>query len=397
MGKLSWIALLYFAEGFPFGLLNETLPVYFRFQGISLQEIGLLSLIGLAWTLKFLWAPAVDLLWERKVWISGCQFFLGAGMLALALLPGIEKPNLFFWNLLLVMAFFSATQDIAIDAYTIEFLEPKEMGEANGIRVTFYRVALIVAGGLLVAGAGLFGWPAMLLTSASLMFCSALLTMRVPHLSLPRPATAHPLAEAIRTPLKQFWDRPHFVAVMSFILLFKIGDYALAPMTKTFWVDRHFTPLQIGLVPGTVGVASTVLGALIGGRLTSRWGIFKALWILGLFQAISNLVYVLAAGMAPSNLMMYMAAIAEAFCAGLGTTSFLSFLMSICDKRHAATQYALLSALFGLSRSLAGAFSGYGAQRFGYAPYFALTFLLALPAFALLAFVRRWIPQNRID
>lgn len=202
--------------------------------------------------------------------------------------------------------------------------------------------------------------------------------------------------DAVWTPLKQFLVRPGFIAVMIFILLFKVGDYSLIPMSKTFWVDRKFTPFQIGLVPGTVGVISTVLGALLGGRLTTKWGIFRALWILGLFQAVSNLVYTLAAALPPSDAMMYVAVITEAFCGGLGTASFLAFLMVICDKAHAATQYALLSAFFGLARSVAGAFSGFGAQTFGYTTYFALTFLLALPAFALLPWVRRWAPRQQV-
>ena len=178
---------------------------------------------------------------------------------------------------------------------------------------------------------------------------------------------------------------------MLFVLIFKLGDMALGPMVRPFWVDRHFTPIQIGAVPGTIGVVSTITGALLGGKLTQSWGLFRALWILGVAQAASNLMYAVAAALPPSNVLMYSASIVESFCGGLGTAPFLAFMMSICDKSQAATQYALLSALFGLTRSVSGPISGWMTERFGYATYFTATFFLAWPAFALLPWVRRWI------
>jgi PAT family beta-lactamase induction signal transducer AmpG len=161
-------------------------------------------------------------------------------------------------------------------------------------------------------------------------------------------------------------------------------------MIKPFWVDRAFTPAQIGMVSVTIGVLMTVLGALLGGFLTDRWGIFHALWILGLAQASSNLLYAVAASLPTSVPLIYSASVLESFTGGLGTGPFLAFLMSICDKQHAATQYALLSALFGLTRVISGTFSGFAVEHFGYASYFTLTFFLAFPAFALLPWVRQW-------
>jgi PAT family beta-lactamase induction signal transducer AmpG len=159
-------------------------------------------------------------------------------------------------------------------------------------------------------------------------------------------------------------------------------------------VDRQFTPLQIGAVPVTIGVVCTIAGALVGGRLTKTWGLFKSLWVLGVAQAASNLMYAAAAMLPPSDLFMYGASIVESLCGGLGTAPFLAFLMSICDKTQAATQYALLSAVFGLTRSLSGAVSGLVTQNVGYATYFTLTFFLAWPAFFLLPWVRKWIPEK---
>ncbi len=395
--KLFWVAVLYFAEGFPFGLVVDAIPVYLRFQGVSLAAIGLLGLLGLPWTLKFLWAPAVDLWGSRRTWIWICQALMGVSLVGLAALPSGEVMW-GLWAAVFLLALFSATQDIAIDAYTIQLLDKKEMGLANGVRVTAYRVALIGAGGLFVAGAGLVGWPAAFMGAALILALGSVTASRAPQPGGggPEEATSdRTLRASVLHPLGQFLLRPGFLAVALFILTFKLGDMALGPMIKPFWVDRHFTPVEIGLVPGTLGVVATIVGALLGGGLTNRWGIFKGLWVFGILQAVSNLAYVAAASLPPSPGLMYFASAVESFCGGLGTAPFLAFLMSICDKAHAATQYALLSALFGLTRALSGAFSGFAVEELGYAAYFTATFFLAWPAFLLLPWVKRWAGDER--
>ena len=394
--KLFWIAVLYFGEGFPFGIINDALPVYFRVHGLRLADIGLLSLVGLPWTLKFLWAPAVDLWGRRRTWVLGCQAALVLGLLAVLWLDP-TRVGTSLWIVLLALAVASATQDIAIDAYTIELLDRSEMGPANGIRVTAYRVALIAAGGAFVAAAGLLGWPAAFVGAAAIMGVSLVVVSGwLPQPSsdgerrgLPASGTSA-FEHAVAVPLRAFTDRPGFVVVVLFILTYKLGDMALGPMVRPFWVDRQFSPVQIGAVPGTLGVVSTILGALLGGSLTARWGMFRALWVLGLGQAGSNLMYAVAATLPPSTPLMYAASVVESFCGGLGTAPFLAFLMAICDKAHAATQYALLSALFGLTRVLAGAASGWAAEQMGYAAYFTMTFFLAAPALLLLPWMRAW-------
>ncbi len=393
--KLYWVTALYFAEGFPFGIVYDALPVFFRIHGISLAEIGALSLRGLPWALKFLWAPAVDAWGRRRTWVVGCQVCVTFSLLAiLAVDP--SRVSTVLWVVVLGLAFFSATQDIAIDAYTIELLDEPEMGPANGVRVTAYRVALISAGGLLVALAGLIGWPLAFGGAAALMGGSSLLSTQLPEAARPRVAGASALSgmetlkRAVWTPLRQFFQVPGFPVVILFVLTFKLGEMALGPMVRPFWVDQHFTPVQIGAVPGTLGVISTIVGALMGGSLTARWGIFRALWILGIAQAASILVYAAAAALPPSTALMYSASIVESFCGGLGTAPFMAFLMSICDKAHAATQYALLSALFGLTRVVAGMVSGWATEVFGYPTYFTLSFVLAWPALLLIPRVQAW-------
>ena len=393
--KLYWVAVLYFAEGFPFGLIKDTLPVFFRVHGVRLADIGLLTLVGLPWSLKFLWAPAVDLWGQRRSWILACQALLIVGIFAL-LAVDPSRVTALTWALLVSLAILSATQDIAIDAYTIELLDEEDMGPANGLRVTTYRIALISAGGVLVALAGLMSWPTAFLAAAALMGGAVLFSWKMPHPQRPRPSVALPergvgaLQGAVWTPLRQFFAHRGFISVLCFILLYKLGDMALGPMVRPFWVDRQFSMLQIGAVPGTVGVVATVIGALLGGSLTKRWGVIRALWLLGIAQAASNLTYAVAAAFPPSTPLMYTASVVESLCGGLGTAPFLAFLMTICDKNHAATQYALLSALFAPVGLAAATLSGWAVERLGYTAYFSVTFVLAWPALLLLPWVRRW-------
>ncbi|HYC22296.1 MAG TPA: MFS transporter, partial [Candidatus Bathyarchaeia archaeon] len=179
--------------------------------------------------------------------------------------------------------------------------------------------------------------------------------------------------------------------VFLFILTYKLGDASIGPMIKPFWVDRGLSVQEIALVSTTFGVVASVLGALAGGVLTSRWGILRGLAVLGVAQAVSNLGYAAAAATGAGRAGIYTASLIESFTGGLGTAAFLSFLMNVCDKEQAATEYALLSAIFSLTRTLAGSLSGLGTSRLGYAPYFAATFVLALPGLALIPWLRPWI------
>jgi MFS transporter, PAT family, beta-lactamase induction signal transducer AmpG len=381
--KLLWIAAFYFASGLPFGVVNNLVPIYFRDSGAELGDIArLIGIAGYAWTLKFLWAPLVDRFGTRKGWIVATQALLGLaiGLLALA---DPRAAGTFLLALLVAVAALSATQDITLDAYAIEILREREMGPANGVRVTAYRASLLVAGGLLVALAAATGWRTIFLVGAGVMLAFALLSLLAP--ATPRGSAHH---EPIWRPLVAFLGRRHLWAIILFALTFKLGDSAMAVMAETFLVDAGLTLPQIGLL-GTLAIGGVVVGALLGGVLIARWGTYRALWALGGVQALSNLGYVLAASTAPSVWLIGGAKVFEYFTAGLGTAAFLTFLMSICEKRYAATQYALLSALYGFGRQTAIGVSGDLTEGLGYATYFFLTFLLALPAFALLPWIRR--------
>jgi PAT family beta-lactamase induction signal transducer AmpG len=202
--------------------------------------------------------------------------------------------------------------------------------------------------------------------------------------------------------LTELFARPEILPVLFFVLTFKLGDASMGFMVKPFWVDAGFSLTEIGLVSVNIGLVLSIAGGLVGGWYTDRAGIFRALWVLGLYQAISNLGYAAVAAVVPPGgeillwhrAAMYTASAAESFTGGLGTAAFLAFLMAIVDRRHSAAEYALLSSVFALSRSVAGWGSGFGAQQMGYAPYFLLTFFLSFPAYALLPWVRRMMQRT---
>jgi MFS transporter, PAT family, beta-lactamase induction signal transducer AmpG len=381
--RLSWIAALAFASGFPFGLVNETVPIYLRTHGASLVEVGQVNKLSLPWSIKWLWAPLVDRHGTRRQWIAGC--LAGLGVLTFLLgSTGGGNPGTLFWLVLVLMVVLSATQDVAIDAYTIQSTTTRELGVANSVRITLYRVAMLTAGGLLVWLAGRIGWPNSFLAGALV-----LAGLAVAGLVLPPVDRGQERAASLAQPLRALLARPGIVTVILFALIFKLDIAALEPMMRPFWVDRGLTLEEIGAVLASGRLIATILGAAAGGVFTTRFGIFTGLWVLGLIQAGSALGYWATAQFTSSNSILIVAAYFESFAAGLGTSAYLAFLMSICEKRYAATQFAVLSALLAVTRWVTGEFSGEFAERLGYAQYFLLTFFLGLPAFLLIPRLRR--------
>ncbi len=395
---MAVVALLYFSEGLPFGLINNALSVYFRVKKISLEEIGLLSLLGLAWSCKLLWAPLVDRFGRRFFWIVPAQLVVGFFSAALAILDPVNEKTL-FWLALAGICLASATQDIAADAYTIDLLEEKELGPANGVRSASYRLALIAAGGLFVMLADFCGWSFAFIAAAILMGILAILVSGLPAFRRARLAvSARPsLYQQWVGPMRALFQRPNFFIAMAFILSFKVGEAMLVAMANPFWIDRGFSPGQIGFVVGTLGTLASIIGALTGGSLTARWGIGKSLWVLGAIQAGASLGYTLASLPFAPAFSIYFAALLESLAIGLATAAFLSFLMKICDKRFSATHYAFLSTLFGFGRSLAGVISGYAASSLGYPIFFLATFLIGLAPLLMIPFLKpvlAWAPRE---
>jgi PAT family beta-lactamase induction signal transducer AmpG len=474
--KLFWVGVLYFSEGFPLGIFYDIFPVWFRQQGVELRNIGIISLLGLAWTLKFLWAPAIDHYRRHRLWMAAVDILMGMVMLAFAITAGLP---LWVWLAIAVFTLLSATNDIAIDGYTIELLDRNEMGLANGVRIGLYRVGMLAAGGILIlsdylAWSGAFicaaivfgacagfclaapreqmlvrrGGPtladelrgivlqpqALALVLLFVLGCVWLIdnatrwSLHQPNfwpiawgiagavfgvlaiarrVALPpaQPAAADAAQGPMFGALMELLRRPGIAPVLIFILIFKLADASMGFMVKPFWVDSGFTATEIGLVSVNLALGLSIAGGLAGGWYTDRAGIYRALWVLGLFQAVSNLGYALAAAVIPAaatgttlllehRVLLYSASALESFTGGLGTAAFLAFLMAIVAKQRAATEYALLSSVFALSRSFAGWASGFGAQEMGYSAYFLLTFFLAFPAYFFLPWVKAMLART---
>jgi MFS transporter, PAT family, beta-lactamase induction signal transducer AmpG len=388
--RLAIVALLYFVEGFPYGIFRSVWPVYYRTHGASLESVGLISGLYFAWSLKFLWSPIVGAWGNAQRWIAGALCIMAAALLAL----GTEDAatiSVLAWAILMVFCAASATQDIAIDAYTIGLVPRGEEGPANSVRITAYRIGLVSAGGPLLVLAGRIGWSAAFFIAALLLLLLAGTVSRTPRVGPPRSERSVDPRPAFRTWLA----RPGALGVLGFVLLYRLADLAMVPMLQPFWVDRGITLSRIALVSNTLGPIATVAGAVSGGVFVARKGIGASLFVLGAIALLPNLGYATVAALPElGNPGVYAASVLESFCAGLASAAFLACLMRICEREYAAVQYACLSALYALPGTLAGVVSGWAAHHVGYASYFAATALLGLPAYAFLPWVRPWVQDD---
>lgn len=378
----SLAAILYFSQGLPYGVLTETLNLYLSVKKVPLSTIGLLSSVGLAYTLKVFWAPLIDLFGTYRRWILGALAVIAGAMGALATVPAASTA---FWVAAVVLAIASATQDIAIDALTIRITPRDLLGPVNSARVSAYRIAIIAAGGGVAILADRIGWNAALAAVAVI----PLVIMAAVAFSVPAERGDTARKENPLRALLGWLARPGAIPLLALVLLYRLGDSALVMMIKPYWVSRGYTATEIGNITTSATMVFTIAGAIAGGAFVARFGIFRSLLWLGIAQMLSNTGYAIVATTDGGRSALYAAAVVEAFTGGLGIAAFLSFLMSICDKANAATEYAMLSAVFGLSRTVAGSLSGYFATDLGFATYFWITMLFALPGLALVVAVRR--------
>jgi MFS transporter, PAT family, beta-lactamase induction signal transducer AmpG len=394
--KLGVVALLYFIQGAPAAILWEVLPVYFRLHGVSLRAIGGLRLLELPYSLKVLWSPLVHRYGDRRMWVLGCMLGIAAILFAL---PWIDVAGVGLLVLILVLAFttLSATQDVAIDSYSVGLIAREEEGPANGVRASAYRVALVFIGGGLVFLAAALQWSVLFNLAGAVFVALGLCSLFIPRLRLAETARQHWWQGFIG------WAGTwRVIPLVAFVLTYKLGEFAIGPMVKPFWVDygKAIWPVQedlmfqIGLFPTTFGIVLSVIGALVGGAFITRYGIFHAVWFLGLLQAGSNMGYSAVEWLDLGRFGLYTASMFESFSGGLGTAAFLAFLMNVCQKEHATVQYAFLSSVFSLTGRLIGGISGLGAEHYGYGNYFAITFLLSMPAYLLLPWVKPWIREE---
>ncbi len=400
---MAALLLLGFASGLPLFLTSRTLQAWMTVEGVELGAIGLFSLVSLPYSLKFLWSPLLDrfvppFLGRRRGWLVVAQVGLTLAIAAMALQNPRQSLQLLAVNALLI-AFFSASQDIAFDAYRTDLLEEREMGAGAAISVLGYRIALLVTGSLALILADQIPWPMVYLCLAGLMLLSVLYSVWAPEpIGGDRPPDT--LSEAVRLPFLEFFQRSGVrrgVFILVFIVLYKFGDALVNNMATPFLLQTGFSQTDIGAIQGGMGLLATIVGILAGGALLSQFGINRSLWIFGGLQALSNLAYFALANVGQNYSAMVLAINVENFCGGLGTAGFVAFLMSLCNPRFSATQYALLSSLMAVSRDILVAPAGKLAEQTGWPLFFLLTLVAAVPGLALLPFFAPWHDQRGLE
>ncbi|MBP9679821.1 MAG: AmpG family muropeptide MFS transporter [Bacteriovorax sp.] len=390
--RMFVVLILGFSSGLPLGLTSGTLQAWMKTENIDLGTIGLFSLVGIPYTLKFIWSPLMDryippLLGRRRGWILLSQIGLVITIIAL----GFSDPKLtpkYIAFFAVCVAFFSASQDIAVDAYRAEILEEEELGAGASLYIMGYRLAMIVSGALALILADHLSWSTVYLIMALCMTVGIIGSIFGPEPKNNLPPKS--LGEAIYKPFVEFFKRAGAIEMLIFILIYKVDVAFAMALTTPFMMDLGFTKTDVGAVLKGVGMIATIGGTLLGGALLSKWKIKKSLWVFGILQALSGFSFFLLAKVGHSYPMMMAAICVENVCSGLATAAFTAFMMNLCDKRFTATQYALLTSFMAITRIMVQTPSGYIAKALGWEMYFIISIVISIPGLLLLTRYDKW-------
>jgi PAT family beta-lactamase induction signal transducer AmpG len=399
--RIAVITFLGFSSGLPLALTGATLQAWMTVSGVDLRTIGIFALAGLPYTLKFLWSPLMDRfvppwLGRRRGWILLTQLGLVVGIAAMAFSSPQYAP-LLLAVLALTVAFTSASQDIVIDAYRTDVLHEQERGVGAAVFVMGYRIAALVSGALALVLSDLIGWQNTYLFIAGLMGIGILTTFLGPE---PEEKVTPPanMKEAVWGPLMEYFSRNSAFPLLLLIILYKLGDAYAGSLTTAFLIrGMEFSVSEVGTINKGLGFASLITGAMLGGTLMVRLGLFRSLLIFGMLQALSNLSFMALAWTGKSYGMLVFAVAFENFSGGMGTAAFVSLLMALCDHRYTATQYALLSSLAALGRIFISPTSGFLVESVGWTSFFFVTFLTALPGLWLLWWLKSVIEGLKVE
>jgi PAT family beta-lactamase induction signal transducer AmpG len=391
--RLFWILLLGFSSGIPLALTGTTLQAWMATEKIDLTVIGIFSLVGLPYTVKYLWAPVMDrfvppFLGRRRGWMLVTQGALALAIAAMAFSDPAGATTLFA-VLALLVAFLSASQDIVVDAYRTEVLEPLELGPGAGVHILGYRIAMLTSGAIALILADRLPWKTVYLLMAGCLAVGAAASLLAPEPRLKErpPAT---LKEALVEPFVEFLSRRGAVGILLFVVLYKLDVVMATALTTPFMLELGFTKTDIGAVTKGFGMAATIVGSLAGGAVVARAGMKTSLWLFGILQSVSTLSFLALARLGHHYPMMVTAIGLENLCSGMGTAAYAAFLMSLCDKRFTATQYAILTSLMAITRVVVGAPTGYIVKAFGWENYFLISALAAIPGLLLLLRYEHW-------
>jgi PAT family beta-lactamase induction signal transducer AmpG len=385
-----------FASGMPLYVLFQLVPAWLKDGGVSLTEIGLFALVGIPYTWKFVWAPLMDrwippFLGRRRGWMLICQLAL---LLSIGILGSFEPARstwLIAW-LAAAVAFFSASQDVALDAYRREILPDEELGLGSAIHVQAYRISSLVPGSLSLILADTLPWSTVFWITAAFMAIAVVMTLAVtePKSELP---TGTGLRQAIFAPFSEYLDRRGWgglLLVLGFMFFYKIGDNMATALATPFYLDMGFSKTQIGLVAKHAALWPAIFGGLVGGLIMIKIGINRALWLFGVVQVVSILGFAILANNGPVLWMLAAVISFEYLGVGMGTAAFTAFIARETSKTYAATQFALFTALAALPRTFANASTGMIVEEVGWVSFFLLCAILAIPGMLMLLWVAPW-------
>jgi MFS transporter, PAT family, beta-lactamase induction signal transducer AmpG len=432
------ILFMGFASGLPLLLTLTTLSYWLSTVGVSKTSIGLFLLVGAPYTFKFLWSPLIDQIslpilgrWlgRRRSWLIACQALLAISIFAMGQTNPVEQTTLTAIAALAV-AFFSASQDIVIDAYRIELLGPEEQGAGAATTQVGYRFGMILAGAGAVAMSDTLPWAQIFAILAAVMLGCAVLTLFLPEpkitaVPVQRRDYATFLRQAVIEPFKDFATRSGWVVILLFILLYKFGDAFGGAMATPFYRETGFTGTEIALITKVYGIAATLIGGLVGGAMVARFGLFKTLLLGGLLQALTNLlfsalawreamltaqlwsdfgpidppIYVFMHAIYHEELVHWlMAAITlDNVTGGIASAALIAYLSGLCNVAYTATQYALFSSIVAYGRTVMSSGSGWliDAMDNDWTLFWALTTFMAVPGLLLLLWITRLYPNER--
>lgn len=397
-----------FSSGLPLYFLLSLLPAWLREAGVSLKTIGLFALIQLPFTWKFLWSPLLDrfvLPWlgRRRGWMLVTQLALLISMALFALCSPVSQIQLIA-GLAVLVAFFSASQDIVLDAFRRELLDDRELGLGNSIHINAYKLSSLVPGSLSLILADYVRWDIVFLITALFVVPGILMTLWVdePQRGVAPPKT---LREAIVEPFVEFFNRNgsgSALVLLLFLFLYKLGDSMATSLATPFYLDMQFSKSDIGLVAKHAGLWPSILGGLLGGLWMLKLGINRALWVFGIVQWVAILGFAWLALQGPfvsvgaSELVRLAIVIGfEALGVGLGTAAFVAFIAKTTHPAYTATQFALFTSLAAVPRTVVNASAGYLVEMLGWAPFFIVCTLLAIPGMLLLIRVAPWTEDQK--
>ena len=388
-----------FSSGLPLYILVSLLPAWLRSEGVDLKAIGLFALIQLPFTWKFIWAPLFDRytlpLGRRRGWLLLTQL----GLILTLPMFGRFHPQLDIWTIAYfcsLVAFFSASQDIVLDAYRRELLLDEELGLGNAVHVNAYKLAGLIPGSLSLILADHLDWSYVFVITAMFMLPGMMMTLlvREPALLLDRPKT---LREAVVAPFVEFMQRrgvQSALLVLLFIFLYKLGDSMATALATPFYLDMGFSKTEIGLIAKNAGLWPSVIGGMLGGLWMLKIGINRALWIFGVLQMVAILGFAWLVDAGHSLFSLGAVIGIEALGVGLGTAAFVAYIARETNPMYTATQFALFTSLAAVPRTVANAATGYMVESLGWQQFFVMCFLIAIPGMLLLVKVAPWREES---